>query len=179
MSAHGTARRPASPCGWVRDAALRHPRHVRPVPSLALPSVGGFATVLGRRLMGNGPLRRVLLAYLLFSAAEYGTWVAMLLYAYERTGPLSVGLVALIQLVPAALLAPAASALGDRYRREVVLAGGYAVQAVAMFATGLSMLADAPPPLTYALAAVRRCAVLGRHCERRHECRLGRPRDDQ
>jgi MFS family permease len=119
-----------------------------------MPSVGGFATVLGRRLMGNGPLRRVLLAYLLFSAAEYGTWVAMLLYAYERTGPLSVGLVALIQLVPAALLAPAASALGDRYRREVVLAGGYAVQAVAMFATGLSMLADAPPPLTYALAAV-------------------------
>jgi MFS family permease len=119
-----------------------------------MPSVGGFATVLGRRLIGNGPLRRVLLAYLLFSAAEYGTWVAMLLYAYERTGPLSVGLVALIQLVPAALLAPAAAALGDRYRREIVLAGGYAVQAVAMFVTGLSMVADAPPVLTYALAAV-------------------------
>ncbi len=117
-------------------------------------SVGGFATVLGRRLIGNGPLRRVLLAYLLFSAAEYGTWVAMLLYAYERTGPLSVGLVALIQLVPAALLAPAAAALGDRYRREVVLAGGYGVQAGAMFVTGLSMVADAPPVLTYALAAV-------------------------
>jgi MFS family permease len=119
-----------------------------------MPSVGGFATVLGRRLMGNGPLRRVLLAYLLFSAAEYGTWVAMLLYAYERTGPLSVGLVALIQLVPAALFAPAAAALGDRYPREKVLAGGYAAQAGAMFVTGLSMVADAPPALTYALAAV-------------------------
>ena len=81
-------------------------------------AVGGFATVLGRRLIGNGPLRRVLLAYLLFSAAEYGTWVAMLLYAYERTGPLSVGLVALIQLVPASpwhrLRRPSAIGIGVR-----------------------------------------------------------------
>ena len=42
----------------------------------------------------------------------------------------------------------------NRYPREKVLAGGYAAQAVAMFATGLTMVADAPPPLTYALAAV-------------------------
>ena len=130
------------------------PEHARPVPSVGMASVGGLATVLGRRLIGNGPLRRVLLAYLLFSAAEYGTWVAMLLYAYERTGPLSVGLVALIQLLPAALFAPAASALGDRYPREKVLAGGYAAQAGAMFATGLTMVVDAPPLVTYALAAV-------------------------
>jgi MFS family permease len=115
-------------------------------------SVGGLATALGRRLLGNGPLRRVLLAYLLFSAAEYGTWVAILLYAYERTGPLSVGVVALVQLIPAALAAPAASALGDRFPRERVLAAGYAVQALAMFLTGLTMLADASPLVTYALA---------------------------
>ena len=115
--------------------------------------MGGVATTLGRRLIGNGPLRRVLIAFLLFSAAEYGTWVAILLYAYERTGPLSVGLVALIQLVPAALAAPAASTLGDRFPRERVLAVGYAIQALAMFATGLTMLADAPPIVTYAVAA--------------------------
>ncbi|HET8786504.1 MAG TPA: cyclic nucleotide-binding domain-containing protein [Candidatus Limnocylindrales bacterium] len=123
-------------------------------------TVGGYATALGRRLLGNGPLRRVLLAYLLFSAAEYGTWVAILLYAYERTGPLSVGLVALVQLVPAALAAPAASALGDRFPRERVLAAGYAVQAVAMFLTGLTMLADAPTLVTYALAAVAAASLV-------------------
>ena len=122
--------------------------------------MGGVATSLGRRLIGNGPLRRVLLAFLLFSAAEYGTWVAILLYAYERTGPLSVGLVALIQLVPAALAAPAASALGDRFPRERVLAGGYAVQAAAMFLTGLTMLADAPPLITYAVAAVAAASLV-------------------
>jgi MFS family permease len=114
---------------------------------------GGVATLLGR-LVRNARLRRVLLAFLLFSAAEFGTWVAILLYAYERTGPLSVGLVALIQLVPAALLAPAAAALGDRFPRERVLAAGYAFQAAGMLATGLAMAADAPPLVTYALAAV-------------------------
>ncbi len=122
--------------------------------------MGGVATTLGRRLIGNGPLRRVLIAFLLFSAAEYGTWVAILLYAYERTGPLSVGLVALIQLVPAALAAPAASALGDRFPRERVLAVGYAIQALAMFATGLTMLADAPPLVTYAVAAATAASLV-------------------
>jgi len=124
------------------------------------PTVGGVATTLGRRLIGNGPLRRVLIALLLFSAAEYGTWVAILLYAYERTGPLSVGLVALIQLVPAALAAPAASTLGDRFPRERVLAVGYAIQALAMFATGLTMLADAPPIVTYAVAAATAASLV-------------------
>jgi MFS family permease len=114
---------------------------------------GGVSTLLGR-LVRNARLRRVLLAFLLFSAAEFGTWVAILLYAYERTGPLSVGIVALVQLVPAALLAPAAAALGDRFPRERVLAGGYAVQAAAMLATGLAMVADVAPVVTYALAAV-------------------------
>jgi len=124
------------------------------------PTVGGVATTLGRRLIGNGPLRRVLIAFLLFSAAEYGTWVAILLYAYERTGPLSVGLVALIQLVPAARAAPAASTLGDRFPRERVLAVGYAIQALAMFATGLTMLADAPPIVTYAVAAATAASLV-------------------
>ena len=122
--------------------------------------MGGAATGVGRRLIGNGPLRRVLIAFLLFSAAEYGTWVAILLYAYERTGPLSVGLVALIQLVPAALAAPAASALGDRFPRERVLAVGYAIQALAMSATGLTMLADAPPLVTYAVAAATAASLV-------------------
>jgi hypothetical protein len=35
------------------------------------------------------------------------------------------GLVAVVQLVPAALVAPLASIAGDRYRRERVLLGGY------------------------------------------------------
>ena len=67
-------------------------------------------------------LRRVLLlprvvavtgSYLGFVATEFGTWVAILVYAYVTTGPLSVGLVAVAQLIPAALVAPLAATLGE------------------------------------------------------------------
>lgn len=52
------------------------------------------------RILRNRDLRRLLGAFLAFSAAEFATWVAILLYAYEATGPASVGFVALLQLVP-------------------------------------------------------------------------------
>ena len=69
-------------------------------------------------------------------------------------------MVALIQLVPAALLAPAAASLGDRFPRERVLVGGYLVQAVAMGATGAAMLVEAPIPVVYGLAVVAASSVV-------------------
>ena len=80
--------------------------------------------------------------------------MTILLYAYERTGPASVGIVALIQLVPAALVATPAASLGDRYPRERVLAAGYLVQAIAMIATAATMAAAAPVAVVYVVAAV-------------------------
>ncbi|MEA2285873.1 MAG: hypothetical protein QOJ21_1916 [Solirubrobacteraceae bacterium] len=106
-----------------------------------------------RRVLANPDLRRVLPAYLAFNAAEFGTWVAILLYAYEQTGPASVGLVALLQLVPAALAAPAAAALGDRFPRQRVLAIGYVAQSVAMLATATAMLMGLPVVIAYLAAA--------------------------
>lgn len=107
-----------------------------------------------RRVLVNPALRRVLFAYFAFHVAEFATWVAILLYAYERTGPASVGLVALIQLVPAALVAAPAAMLGDRHPRHRVLTGGYVVQAAAMLTTAGAMLLDLPVWLTYGAAAV-------------------------
>ncbi len=78
----------------------------------------------------------------------------ILLYAYEETGPTSVGVVALIQLVPAALIAAPAASLGDRLPRERVLAAGYVVQSLAMLATAAAMFAAAPAWLVYAAAAI-------------------------
>jgi hypothetical protein len=118
-----------------------------------MPRYEGTLVVL-RRIAANGALRRVLIAFLAFNAAEFGTWVAVLLYAYERTGPASVGVVALIQLVPAALVAPAAASLGDRLPRERVLAAGYVVQAAAMLVTGAAMALELPVPVVYLAAAV-------------------------
>jgi MFS family permease len=118
-----------------------------------MPSTDGPPAVL-RRVLANRALRRVLPAYLAFNAAEFGTWVSILLYAYDRTGPASVGVVALLQLVPAALVAPAAAGLGDRFPRQRVLAVGYVVQASAMLATAAAMLAELPVVLVYLSAAV-------------------------
>src|ERR671912_594760 len=61
----------------------------------------GTRAVLAR-VIANRDLRRVLFSYFAFHIAEFGTWVAILLYAYEATGPASIGMVALLQLVPAA-----------------------------------------------------------------------------
>ena len=97
-------------------------------------------------------LRRVQLAFLLFNIVEFGTWIVVLLYAYDATGPASVGLVVLIQLIPAALLAPFLASLADRFPRDRVLAVGYLAMAVTAAATGLAMASGASPLVVYAAA---------------------------
>ena len=118
-----------------------------------------MSTRVVRAVLRNRALRRVEAAYLLFTAVEYGTWVTILLYAYRATGPGTVGVVALVQLVPAAFLAPFAASLADRFDRGTVLMGGYLLQAVAYGATAVGMLGGAPPILVYACAAAAATAL--------------------
>jgi MFS family permease len=120
--------------------------------------LGGTVRLL-RAVLWSPSLQRVMLAYLLFAAAEFGTWIAILLYAYDTLGPASVGAVAVIQLLPSAVFAAAAASIADRYPRQRLLRFGYASQAFAFGLTAAWMLAGWPPAAVLAAAVVASCTL--------------------
>jgi MFS family permease len=102
-----------------------------------------------RGVFGNPDLRRVELAFVGFTAAEWATWIAILVFAYQAGGAAAAGAIRVIQLIPAAVFAPFASVLGDRYRRERVLLASYLIQALTMGAMAAALFSGAPcPPST-------------------------------
>ena len=117
-------------------------------------SAGAFGAVLR-----NPALRRVELAFLGFNLTEWAIWIAILVFAYGHGGSGEVALVAVLQLTPAALMAPLAASFGDRYPRERVLLAAYLLQAATTAAIAASLLANAPVALVYGLAAAATTAI--------------------
>jgi MFS family permease len=90
-----------------------------------------------------------------WAASIVGNWaylVAVSVYAYEAGGERAVGLVFLLRLVPAALAAPFAGLLADRYPRERVLLGTNAARVLLIGAAAVCVYADTAPGVVYALA---------------------------
>jgi MFS family permease len=85
--------------------------------------------------------------------AEWAHFVAFGVYAYEQGGTSAVGVAGLVRLLPAAILAPFAASLGDRFRRERFLVALLAVGAVALGASAAAAFADAVV-LVFVFAAV-------------------------
>jgi fumarate reductase subunit D len=56
---------------------------------------------------------------------ESAVWIAILVYAFGRGGAATAGIVAMILLVPAGLVAPFGAFAGDRFRRDRALFFGY------------------------------------------------------
>lgn len=102
----------------------------------------------------NPGLRRVQLAWAGSVAGDWAYAVALAVYAYGAGGAAAVGLVGLIRFVPAAVAAPFAGIIADRFRRERVMLAADLVRAVALAAAAVAVFADAPPALVYVLAAV-------------------------
>ncbi len=109
--------------------------------------------------MSNPRLRRVVLAFAAFNLADWARWLSVLIFAFTRGGAAEAGAVSLLQLLPAAFVAPLAASLGDRFRRDRVLVASYVAQATFMVATGLVIFADGPAPLVYALAVLGACSI--------------------
>jgi hypothetical protein len=77
----------------------------------------------------------------------------MLLYAHGRGGVGASGVAVVVQLVPAALVAPVAAFAGDRFRRDRVVVAGHGAQALTCLAVGAVMAADAPVVAVYVAGA--------------------------
>ncbi len=112
-----------------------------------------------RAVLRSPSLRRVMVAFLLFAAVEFGTWVAILLYAYDAFGPAGVGLVAVIQLLPSAAFATIATTFADRFPRQHVLLAGYALITISTAITGVAMVAGWPPAAAVAGAVAASCSI--------------------
>jgi MFS family permease len=90
----------------------------------------------------NPEIRRVELAWGAAIAAEWAHFVALGVYAYEHGGASSVGVAGLVRLLPAAIVAPFAASLGDRFRRERFLLAVTLVGAAALAGSAAAYFAD-------------------------------------
>lgn len=107
-----------------------------------------------RVIAGRPTLRRYVIAFAAFSLAEWATWIAALVYAFDQGGATTAGVVAFMMLIPSAVFAPFAAVLGDHLQRERLAFWGMVAQAVAMAVAAGAMLADLPAILVYASATV-------------------------
>jgi MFS family permease len=108
----------------------------------------------------NPAVRRIQLGFGGACTAEWTFTVVLSVYAYQQGGATAVGLVSLLRMLPSAVLAPFASALADRWRRDLVLTlvSGFRCAT----ALGIAVIAAAGGPATgvYALAIVSTAAAL-------------------
>ena len=112
----------------------------------ALAGIGG--------VLRNDQLRRVELAWGASIVAEWVNFVALGVFAYEAGGTLAVGLAGLVRLLPAALVAPFAAFVGDRFRRERFLVGISLGGAVALGGSALAFFVGKNEYVIFGLATV-------------------------
>jgi MFS family permease len=100
----------------------------------------------------NPDIRRAELAWGAAIGAEWAHFVALGVFAYEVGGASAVGIAGLVRLLPAAIVAPFAASLGDRFPRERFLLAMSLVGAVGLAGSAGAFFAGADL-LVFAFAA--------------------------
>jgi MFS family permease len=104
------------------------------------------------RTFRSPDLAKAQAAFFAFSIAEWAAYIALIVYAFQDGGSVMVGLVSLVFLLPAALLAPIGAVLGDRHRRERVLLLAHSALAAMTGLAALALLLEAPALVVYVTA---------------------------
>jgi predicted MFS family arabinose efflux permease len=107
----------------------------------------------------NSNLRRTQLSYLGAWTAEWAFTVALGIVAYRAGGATAVGLVGLLRMVPAAVVALLGAPLADRGRRERVLVLVSTLRAVATGAAGIVVALNGPVLIVYVFAVLSTMAA--------------------
>ena len=92
--------------------------------------------------------------------AEWAVTVVLGIYAYDRGGAAEVGVVALLRVLPAAVVAPLATQYADRWPREKVLVVVSVVRSVSVATAAWAVVADGPALGVYALITVSSAAAV-------------------
>lgn len=105
-------------------------------------------------------LRGLALIFGCFKTSEYGSWIAVTIYANQRGGTREAGAVLVASLVPATLAALGTGNLLVKFEARTVLAWGMVVQAIGLAAVALCISQAAPVLITYAAAVVTATAMV-------------------
>lgn len=124
-------------------------------PSRLQAAAGAFSTN-----WRNRELRRAQAAFFGAWTAEWAVTVVLAVYAYRRGGATEVGVVALIRVLPAAVIAPLATQYADRWPRERVLVAVSVIRSVSIAVAAWAVSVDGPGVTVYALVTVSSAAAV-------------------
>jgi MFS family permease len=110
-----------------------------------------------REVAGNPGIRRMEAAWTIGIAADWAYLVVMLIAAYAAGGPLGVGALGVVRMIPPTLVAPFADIPVARMRGDRALVAINLIRAGAAGATALVLASGASPWLAFILAGL--CAA--------------------
>ncbi|HEY8871228.1 MAG TPA: MFS transporter, partial [Candidatus Limnocylindrales bacterium] len=105
-------------------------------------------------VLANPGIRRVEIAWTAGLAADWAYLVVLLVVAYKAGGPIAVGVLGLVRMVPTIVLGAVVPAVIERTRGDRALLAVHAVRAFAALGTAAAIATGVPLPVTFVLAAV-------------------------
>ncbi|HEY6584121.1 MAG TPA: MFS transporter [Gaiellaceae bacterium] len=106
------------------------------------------------QIFRNADIRRLELGWAVSVLGHWAYGIALAVYAFDKGGASSVGLVGLVRFLPPAVFGTFTAMLADRYRREHVIIGAHIARAALVGLSAAVMAADGSLGLLYVLTGL-------------------------